>query len=99
MGSPNSSNSVRLVEVARDGGAAAAYLVEDASALRPEWLEGVTTVGLTSGASVPEDLVEGMLARLAEDGFDQVEEVEAVPERMQFALPHELRRQKPDRAK
>src|SRR5262249_50385185 len=48
----------------------------------------------TSGASVPEDLVDGMLARLAESGFDQVEEVEAVPERMQFALPHELRRGK-----
>jgi len=97
VGSTNSSNSVRLVEVARDGGAGAAYLVDDASALRPEWLEGVSTVGLTSGASVPEDLVEGMLARLAECGFDQVEEVEAVPERMQFALPHELRRAKADR--
>jgi 4-hydroxy-3-methylbut-2-enyl diphosphate reductase len=97
VGSTNSSNSVRLVEVARDGGAGAAYLVDDASALRPEWLEGVSTVGLTSGASVPEDLVEGMLARLAESGFDQVEEVEAVPERMQFALPHELRRAKADR--
>ncbi len=58
VGSTNSSNSVRLVEVARDGGAGAAYLVDDASALRPEWLEGVSTVGLTSGASVPEDLVE-----------------------------------------
>jgi 4-hydroxy-3-methylbut-2-enyl diphosphate reductase len=97
VGSRNSSNSVRLVEVARDGGAGAAYLVDDASALRPEWLEGVSTVGLTSGASVPEDLVEGMLARLAESGFDQVEEVEAVPERMQFALPHELRRAQADR--
>jgi 4-hydroxy-3-methylbut-2-enyl diphosphate reductase len=95
VGSRNSSNSVRLVEVARDGGAGAAYLVDDASALRPEWLEGVSTVGLTSGASVPEDLVEGMLTRLAENGFDQVEEVEAVPERMQFALPKELR---PDKA-
>src|SRR6266566_4766241 len=97
VGSRNSSNSVRLVEVARDGGAGAAYLVDDASALRPEWLEGVTTVGLTSGASVPEDLVEGMLARLAESGFDHVEEVEAVPERMQFALPYELRKKKADR--
>src|SRR5215467_4089561 len=57
VGSQNSSNSVRLVEVALDGGADAAYLVDDASALRPEWLEGVSTVGLTSGASVPEDLV------------------------------------------
>jgi len=99
VGSRNSSNSVRLVEVALDGGADAAYLVDDASALRPEWLEGVSTVGLTSGASVPEDLVDGMLARLAESGFDQVEEVEAVPERMQFALPHELRRERASRAK
>jgi 4-hydroxy-3-methylbut-2-en-1-yl diphosphate reductase len=97
VGSPNSSNSVRLVEVARDGGARAAYLVDDAAALRPEWLEGVRTVGLTSGASVPEGLVAGMLARLAQSGFDQVEEVEAVPERMQFALPHELRRARVDR--
>jgi 4-hydroxy-3-methylbut-2-enyl diphosphate reductase len=97
VGSRNSSNSVRLVEVARDGGAGAAYLVDDASALRPEWLEGVSTVGLTSGASVPEDLVEGVLARLAENGFDSVEEVEAVPERMRFALPKELRPDKPRR--
>jgi 4-hydroxy-3-methylbut-2-enyl diphosphate reductase len=99
VGSVNSSNSVRLVEVARDAGAAAAYLVEDAGALRPAWLQGVNTVGLTSGASVPERLVAGMLARLADSGFDQVEEVEAVPERMQFALPHELRRDQASRAK
>jgi 4-hydroxy-3-methylbut-2-en-1-yl diphosphate reductase len=99
VGSANSSNSVRLVEVAREAGAGAAYLVEDAAALRPEWLEGVAVVGLTSGASVPEGLVAGMLARLAHDGFDQVEEVEAVPERMQFALPHELRREQASRAK
>jgi 4-hydroxy-3-methylbut-2-enyl diphosphate reductase len=99
VGSRNSSNSVRLVEVALDGGAGAAYLVEDASALRPEWLEGVSTVGLTSGASVPEGLVDGVLERLAESGFSKVEEVEAVPERMQFALPHELRREMADRQK
>ena len=91
VGSANSSNSVRLVEVARDAGAATAYLVEDASAIEPSWLEDVTTVGLTSGASVPEDLVDGVIARLAESGFDEVEEVEAVHERMVFALPHELR--------
>jgi 4-hydroxy-3-methylbut-2-enyl diphosphate reductase len=97
VGSRNSSNSVRLVEVAKDGGAGAAYLVDDASALRPEWLDGVLTVGLTSGASVPDDLVEDMLARLAEHGFAEVEEVEAVPERMQFALPPELRRARADR--
>src|SRR5215469_4397095 len=68
VGSTNSSNSVRLVEVARDAGARAAYLVDDASGVDPAWLEGVTTVGVTSGASVPEDLVAGVLAKLAENG-------------------------------
>ena len=63
----------------------------------PAWLDGVSTVGLTSGASVPEDLVGGVLERLAGSGFDQVEEVEAVEERMVFALPHELRRGRPAR--
>jgi 4-hydroxy-3-methylbut-2-enyl diphosphate reductase len=92
VGSENSSNSVRLVEVALDAGAPAAYLVDDAVAIDPEWLANVSTVGVTSGASVPEDLVDGVLAHLAEAGFGSVEEVEAVPERMQFALPHELRR-------
>ncbi len=92
VGSTNSSNSVRLVEVARDAGAKAAYLVDDASAIDPSWLDSVSTVGVTSGASVPEDLVDGVLARLAESGYADVEEIEAVHERMQFALPHELRR-------
>jgi 4-hydroxy-3-methylbut-2-en-1-yl diphosphate reductase len=92
VGSTNSSNSVRLVEVARDAGARAAYLVDDASGIDPAWLEGVTTVGVTSGASVPEDLVAGVLTRLADSGFDDVEEVEAVPERMVFGLPRELRK-------
>jgi 4-hydroxy-3-methylbut-2-en-1-yl diphosphate reductase len=91
VGSRNSSNSVRLVEVALDAGAAAAYLVDDASAADPAWLQDVVTVGVTSGASVPEDLVSGVLAWLSERGFGTVEEVEAVPERMVFALPHELR--------
>ncbi len=94
VGSANSSNSVRLVEVALDSGAAAAYLVEDASAVDQHWLEGVGTVGVTSGASVPEDLVAGVLHRLAEAGFGEVEEIEAVPERMAFALPHELRKRR-----
>jgi 4-hydroxy-3-methylbut-2-en-1-yl diphosphate reductase len=92
VGSGNSSNSKRLVEVAKDYGAAASYLVDDASFIRDEWLEGVTTVGLTSGASVPEELVQGVLKHLAERGFADVEEVESVQERMRFALPHELRR-------
>src|ERR1700689_2059206 len=91
VGSRNSSNSVRLVEVALDAGAAAAYLVDDVSATDPAWLQDVETVGVTSGASVPEDLVSGVVGWLAEQGFDTVEEVEAVQERMVFALPHELR--------
>jgi 4-hydroxy-3-methylbut-2-en-1-yl diphosphate reductase len=91
VGSRNSSNSVRLVEVALDAGAPAAYLVDDASAVDQAWLDNAVTVGVTSGASVPEDLVTGVLDRLAESGFSEVTEVEAVPERMFFALPHELR--------
>jgi len=97
VGSRNSSNSVRLVEVALDAGADAAYLVDDASGIDPAWLDGVTTVGVTSGASVPEDLVSGVLDRLADSGFGSITEVEAVPERMVFALPHELRRSEPGR--
>ncbi|WP_182899940.1 4-hydroxy-3-methylbut-2-enyl diphosphate reductase [Microbispora sp. H10830] len=92
VGSANSSNSKRLVEVAKDYGAAASYLVDDASFVRDEWLEGVRTVGLTSGASVPEELVRGVLAKLAGHGFTEVEEVESVQESMRFALPHELRK-------
>ncbi len=95
VGSRNSSNSVRLVEVALGAGAGAAYLVDDAAGIDPAWLEGASTVGVTSGASVPEDLVAGVLARLAEDGFGDVQEVDAVPERMVFALPPEVR---PERA-
>jgi 4-hydroxy-3-methylbut-2-en-1-yl diphosphate reductase len=91
VGSQNSSNSVRLVEVAKDSGAAEAYLVDDASEIDEHWLNGVSTVGVTSGASVPEELVSDVLAWLAERGFDNVEEVEAVKERMSFALPREIR--------
>ena len=92
VGSANSSNSVRLVEVALDAGVPAAYLVDDASDVDPGWLDGVSTVGLTSGASVPEELVTSVLERLAGHGFGSVEEVEAVEERLVFALPPELRR-------
>ncbi len=92
VGSANSSNSVRLVEVALDAGAQAAYLVDDATAIDKRWLDGVGTVGVTSGASVPEDLVSGVLDWLSEHGFGDVEEVEAVEERLTFALPPEVRR-------
>jgi len=80
VGSQNSSNSVRLVEVAKDAGAGAAYLVDNADELDDRWLDGARTVGLTSGASVPEILVSGVLDKLARLGFADVEEVEAVKE-------------------
>jgi 4-hydroxy-3-methylbut-2-en-1-yl diphosphate reductase len=92
VGSPNSSNSVRLVEVAKDAGARAAYLVDDAGEVEERWFGGARTVGVTSGASVPEELVAGVLDKLDTLGFSDVEEVEAVKERMAFQLPRELRK-------
>ncbi|MDX6199392.1 MAG: 4-hydroxy-3-methylbut-2-en-yl diphosphate reductase [Actinomycetota bacterium] len=92
VGSRNSSNSVRLVEVARDAGAAAAHLVDEAGEIDLAWLDGVHTVGVTSGASVPEELVTGVLDWLAARGFDDVVEVESAKESLLFALPPELRR-------
>ncbi|CAM3872643.1 4-hydroxy-3-methylbut-2-enyl diphosphate reductase [Nocardiopsis rhodophaea] len=92
VGSDNSSNSVRLVEVALDGGASAAHLIDNASLMDEAWLEGVTTVGVTSGASVPDILVQDLLRRLAEHGFDTVQEIETAEERLTFSLPKELRR-------
>jgi 4-hydroxy-3-methylbut-2-enyl diphosphate reductase len=92
VGSRNSSNSVRLVEVALDAGARASYLVDEAGEIDPTWLDGVRTVGVTSGASVPEDLVGGVLDWLAERGFGDVTEVESARESLLFALPPELRR-------
>jgi len=91
VGSPNSSNSVRLVEVAKEAGARAAYLVDDATGIDETWLDGVATIGVTSGASVPEDLVSGVLDCLAERGFGTVQEIQTVEESMVFALPRELR--------
>jgi 4-hydroxy-3-methylbut-2-enyl diphosphate reductase len=91
VGSQNSSNSVRMVEVALASGADSAHLVEDASALDESWLAGVTTVGVSSGASVPEELVTGVLGWLAARGYDTVEEVNTAEERLAFALPRELR--------
>jgi len=93
VGSGNSSNSVRLVEVALDAGAAAAYLVDDVSHVDQRWLDGVSTVGVTSGASVPETLVGDVLGWLASLGYDDVEEITAAEERLIFALPPELRRE------
>lgn len=91
VGSPNSSNSVRLVEVAKDAGAKAAYLVDEAAEIDTAWLDGVSTVGVTSGASVPEELVADVLSMLADHGYGDVTEVEAIEERMSFAPPRELR--------
>ncbi|MDQ1463659.1 MAG: 4-hydroxy-3-methylbut-2-en-yl diphosphate reductase [Actinomycetota bacterium] len=92
VGSRNSSNSVRLVEVALESGAKASYLVDDAGEIDEAWLDGVQTVGLSSGASVPDSLVQGVLAWLAAHGFGAVEEIDSVRETLTFALPPELRR-------
>jgi 4-hydroxy-3-methylbut-2-enyl diphosphate reductase len=92
VGSRNSSNSVRLVEVALECGAGASHLVDKASEIDPAWLAGVSTVGVTSGASVPEILVRGVLDWLAERGYRDVEEVVHAQESLLFALPPELRR-------
>ncbi len=93
VGSTNSSNSVRLVEVALEYGAKAGYLIDYASEAKDEWLEGVTTVGVSSGASVPELLVTDLLKWLADRGFSDVETVTAMVETLLFALPPELRKE------
>ncbi|WEH15531.1 4-hydroxy-3-methylbut-2-enyl diphosphate reductase [Streptomyces sp. VNUA24] len=92
VGSRNSSNSVRLVEVAKLAGSREAYLVDFASEIDEAWLEGVETVGVTSGASVPEILVEEVLEWLAQRGYGDVELVKAAEESITFSLPKELRR-------
>ncbi|NUS51815.1 MAG: 4-hydroxy-3-methylbut-2-enyl diphosphate reductase [Nocardioidaceae bacterium] len=92
VGSGNSSNSVRLVEVALEAGAEAAYRVDDATEIDPAWLDGVRTVSVTSGASVPEDMVEGVLTYLAERGYPDARAVHTAEESLIFALPPELRR-------
>ncbi|WP_149202278.1 4-hydroxy-3-methylbut-2-enyl diphosphate reductase [Actinotalea subterranea] len=91
VGSANSSNSVRLVEVALDAGAGASYRIDRAQEIDPAWLDGVTTVGVTSGASVPEILVRDVLDRLADAGFGDVQEVRTATEDLMFSLPKELR--------
>ena len=92
VGSPNSSNSVRLVEVAKEYGAASAYLIDYAAEAKPEWLIGVETVGVTSGASVPEILVHGVITWLADHGYNDCTEVTSAQESLLFALPPELRK-------
>ena len=94
VGSTNSSNSVRLVEVALSAGAGAAYLIDYARQIDDSWLDGMSTIGLTSGASVPEVLVRGVLEHLAERGWDAVEEVTTAEETLTFSLPRELRPQR-----
>jgi len=91
VGSANSSNSVRLVEVALEYGAKAAYRVDYADEVRQEWLDGVETVGITSGASVPDVLVQQLLEELADAGYSDVEEVRTAEEDLIFSLPKELR--------
>jgi 4-hydroxy-3-methylbut-2-enyl diphosphate reductase len=92
VGSRNSSNSVRLVEVALDAGARAGHLVDYAAEIDDAWLDGATTVGVSSGASVPEDLVMEVLAHLAQRGFGEVTQYTTTEERLTFSLPKELRR-------
>ena len=93
VGSRNSSNSVRLVEVAKEYGAKASYLIDYASEADEKWLEGVEVIGVTSGASVPEILVKDLLEWLAARGFDNVETITATEESLTFAMPQELRRE------
>lgn len=92
VGSQNSSNSVRLAEVALEYGAKASHLVDFAQEIQEHWLNGVETIGLTSGASVPEILVKDVLAFLSEHGFNDVETITAKEETLLFSLPPELRK-------
>ena len=89
VGSNNSSNSNRLVEVSRNLGTRG-YLIDNAEAIDPQWLNGVTNVAVTAGASAPEILVEGVLSYLKKNGFGAVDEVEVMPENVRFGLPPEI---------
>ena len=92
VGSQNSSNSVRLAEVALEYGAKVSHLVDFAQEIQEHWLDGVETIGLTSGASVPEILVKDVLVFLAEHGFNDVQTITAKEETLLFSLPPELRK-------
>ena len=92
VGSKNSSNSVRLVEVALEYGAKAGYLIDYATQVEDNWFEGVETIGVSSGASVPEILVTDLLTELAARGYSDVETVTAMEEHLLFAIPPELRK-------
>ena len=92
VGSRNSSNTVRLVDVALESGAKAAYRVDNATEIDSAWLEGVASVGVTSGASVPDDLVQGVLSYLEGQGFPAATEERLTEENLVFALPPELRK-------
>jgi 4-hydroxy-3-methylbut-2-enyl diphosphate reductase len=92
VGSANSSNTVRLVEVALEAGAKAAYRIDYASEIQEQWFEGVETVGVTSGASAPEELVEEVLAYLEANGYGGPTEITTAEEDVQFSLPKELRK-------
>jgi 4-hydroxy-3-methylbut-2-enyl diphosphate reductase len=92
VGSANSSNTVRLVDVALEHGAKAAYRVDYASEIQQEWLDGMATIGVTSGASVPEVLVQEVLDDLADAGYSNVHQVVTAEEDLMFSLPKELRR-------
>jgi 4-hydroxy-3-methylbut-2-en-1-yl diphosphate reductase len=89
VGSTNSSNSNRLVEVSRNLGTLG-YLIDNSDAIDPKWLEGVTNVAVTAGASAPEILVEDVVNYLRLNGFSSVEEVEVMPENVRFGLPPEI---------
>ena len=92
VGSANSSNSVRLVEVALEAGATAAHRIDNATEIDPDWLDGVESIGVTSGASVPDDLVQGVLNYLVNQGFPVAREERLTEESLVFALPPELRK-------
>jgi 4-hydroxy-3-methylbut-2-enyl diphosphate reductase len=89
VGSTNSSNSNRLVEVSRNLGTIG-YLIDNSQAIDPAWLEGVNTVAVTAGASAPEVLVADVVNYLRQNGFNNVEEVEVMPENVRFGLPPEI---------